>query len=248
MIPGMRRPARPALALVLGLVLAGCGDGDEPLAPTADGPSSTVATSSAVPGTRPSPTEASSLPEQTASPTAEQEDLTPTPSPTPTPISTESIAATPETIAGYQALTSGLTAMFAKEKQLEREEPGVDLQDADDVERFLGDTFPEGVEMAVFSLREDSLTMCLTGPATTFLLVGPHGDAIRQVLGHGECSDAEGIDAEADGDVVVDITFELVGDRPKVRYVATCLKGQNLADQIPGLDDFIEGLNSAAAG
>jgi hypothetical protein len=79
-------------------------------------------------------------------------------------------------------------------------------------------------------------------------LLGPHGDGIRQVLGHGDCSDTEGIDAEADGDVVVDITFELVGDRPKVRYVATIVKGKNLADQIPGLDDFIEALNSRAAG
>ena len=55
--------------------------------------------------------------------------------------------------------------------------------------------------------------MCLTGPAATFLLLGPDGDGIRQVLGPGDCSDTESIDAEADGDVVVDITFEIVGKR-----------------------------------
>jgi hypothetical protein len=248
MMPGMRRPVGPSLALVaglaLGLVLAACGDRVEPPAPTADGLSTTVATSSAVPGTRPSPT-VSTHPEQTVGATAAPDTLTPTASTTPTPISTESIPATPETLAGYQALTTGLTALFARADKLVGEDPAADPQDADDVKRLVGDVFPDGVDLVVFS-GDDALIMCLTGPATTFLLLVTHGDGIRQVLGPGDCSDIESIDAEADGDVVVDITVELVGDRPKVRYVATVVKGQNLADGIPGLEDFIEGLNSAA--
>ncbi len=174
--------------------------------------------------------------------------MDPTTSATPTPISTESIPATPQTLAGYQALTIGLTALFAKVEKLEQEHPGVVPQDVDDLKRLVGEVFPEGVDLVVFSLRDDALVMCLTGPAATFLLLGPDDDHIRQVLGPGDCSDTESIDAEADGDVVVDITFEIVGKRSRLRYVATVVKGQNLADQIPGLDGFIEGLNTRVAG
>ena len=174
--------------------------------------------------------------------------MDPTTSATPTLISTESIPATPETLAGYQTLTTGLNALFAEAEKLEREDPEADLQDADDVKRLVGDVFPEGVDLVVFSLRDDALVMCLTGPATTFLLLGPDDDHLRQVLGPGDCRDTESIDADADGDVVVDITFEIVGDASTVRYVATVAKGQNLADQIPGIDDFIESLNTRVAG
>ena len=38
------------------------------------------------------------------------------------------------------------------------------------------------------------------------------------------------------------------GTRSTVRYVATVAKGQNLADQIPGIDDFIKSLNARLAG
>ena len=46
----------------------------------------------------------------------------------------------------------------------------------------------------------------------------------------------------------MDVTVDLVGDRPKAQYVATVMKGQNLAEQISGIDDFIDGLNARAAG
>ncbi len=239
----MRRPARPALALLMLVVLAGCGEQTEP--PAADGPSPSVATSSEVPGTRPSPTEFSSAQAPRTS-TPAQESLIPRASPT--PISTESIPATPGTLAGYQALMTGLTALFAKIETLERGDRDVDPKDADDLERLVGDVFPEGVELDVFSLGEVGLIMCLTGPAATFVVLGPEGDGIRQVLGRGDCTDPQSIDAEADGDVVVDVTVDLVGDPPKAQYVATVMKGQNLAEQIPGIDDFIDGLNAAVAG
>ncbi len=225
-----------------------CGDRGEPTAAAAGGPSPTVATTSAVPRHAAQPHGVLECPGTDSQSRAVPGDPTPTASAAPTPISTESIPATPETLAGYQALTTGLTALFAEAEKIEQEDPGADPQDADDVKRLVGEVFPDGVDLVVFSDRDDAFTMCLTGPATTFLLLGPDGDGIRQVLGPGDCSDTESIDAEADGDVVVDITFEIVGERSTVRYVATVAKGQNLADQIPGIDDFIDGLNARVAG
>lgn len=243
MMPGMRRPV--AVALLLGLTVAGCGDQDERPAPAADGSSPAVASSSAVPGTRPSPTESSTDPEPTSSPTV-GEGPTPTVTTAPTPISTESVAAAPETLAGYRALATGIGAFFTTARQMEKKHPDADPQNADEVDELLGDVYPDGVDLVVFGVEKASVTVCLTGPSATFLLLASQDDSIRQVFGAGDCDDPASVDAEADGDVVVDVTFDITGNRPQ--YVATVVKGQNLADQIDDLDTWIQVLNEEMAG
>ena len=150
MMPVMRPLARPGLALALCLVLclalAACGERGEPPAAAADGPSPTVAATSAVPRHAAQPRRGFDCRRnrQPSSYDVRGSPWTPTTSATPTPISTESIAATPQTLAGYQALTTGLTALFAEVEKLEQEDPGADPQDADDLKRLVGDGVPRG--------------------------------------------------------------------------------------------------------
>ena len=245
----MRRRARTALALPLavGLALVGCGNQDEPTGPGADRSSPAVATSSTTPGTSPSPVPSSSASDETASPTATEEVRTPTPSGgPPPPLSTESIAATPETLDGYRALATGLGAFFTKAQQLDEKYPDAYPQNAEEVDELLGDVYPDGVDLEVFGVEKARVTLCLTGPAATFLLMTSHGEGIRQVFGGGDCGDPASVDAEADGDVVVDLTFDISGIRPV--YVPHVVKGQNLAAQIADLDTWVQVLNEWMAG
>ena len=242
MMRGMRhRAVVPALLLLL--ALSACADEE----PVADAPTPTpTPTESTVPGTKPSPTVPSTAPEETASPNATEEAATATPSTgPPTPLSTESIAATPETLDGYRALATGLGAFFTAAQRMERRYPDADPQNADEVDDLLGDVYPAGVDLVVFGVAKASFTVCLTGPAATFQVLAAHDDGIRQIFGGGDCGDPASVDAEADGDVVVDVTFDLSGDRPQ--YVATVVKGQNLAARIADLDSWIRILNKEMA-
>jgi hypothetical protein len=244
MIPGMRHHAA-VLAVLLLLALSACAD-DNPVADSAPITPTPSETSSEVPGTRPSPTPSptpSASEEESASPTV-AEDPTPSTGP-PTPLSTDSIAATPETLDGYRALATGLGAFFTRAQQVEEQRPGADPQNADEVNELLGDVYPEGVDLVVFEEQNTGLVLCLTGTGATFLLLAGHGDGIRQVFGGGDCDDPASVEAEVDGDVVVDVTFDIAGDSPE--YAATVVKGQNLADQIDDLDKWIQVLNKEMA-
>jgi hypothetical protein len=243
MMRGMRRlVAVPAFLLLL--ALSACAD-DEPAADqSSPTPTPTVST---VPGTSPSPTASSSAPDEPAGPSVTDEPPTATPSTgPPTALSTESIAATPETLDGYRALATGLGAFFTAARKMEKKHPDADPQNADDVDELLGDVYPDGVDLAVFGVEKASLTLCLTGPAATFQLLVSRDDGIRQVFGGGDCGDPAAVGAEADGDVVVDVTFDISGNRPE--YVGTVVKGQNLAAQIADLDTWIRVLNEEMAG
>ena len=239
----MRRLAAVPAALLL-LALSACADNE----PAADQSSPTpTPTASTVPGTSPSPTASSSAPDEPASPSVTAEPPTATPSTgPPTALSTESIAATPETLDGYRALATGLGAFFTKAQQLDEQHPDADPQNAEEVDELLGDVYPDGVDLVVFGVEKASLTLCLTGPAATFVLMASHGDGIRQVFGGGDCGDPASVEAEVDGDVVVDVTFDISGNRPE--YVGTVVKGQNLAAQIADLDTWIQVLNEEMAG
>ena len=243
MMPVMRhRAAVPAFLFVL--ALSACA-GDERAADSATVASTPSDSASVVPGTRPSPTESTNTPEPTLSSTV-GESRTPSATTAPTPISTESIAATPETLDGYRALATGLGAFFTKAEQLDEKHPDADPKNAEEVDELLGDVYPDGVDLVVFGVEKASVTMCLTGPAATFLLVASHGDGIRQVFGGGDCADPASVDAEADGDVVVDLTFDISGNPPV--YAAHVVKGQNLAAQIADLDTWVQVLNEGMAG
>lgn len=244
MMRGMRALSGAVLALVGALGLTGCGDQtSSPSASRAD------MTSNATPGTSPAPSHST-----TASSTPGDLEESPTPSGSsspPQPVSTEVVVATPETLDGYRALATGLTAFFVRAEEVEKQHPGEAPQSADEVEDLLGDVFPDGVDLIVFEPEQDALTMCLTGPADTFMVLAGHGDGIRQTLGPGDCANAVQIRTLDDGDVVVDIDFGLdVGDDDQARasYSSRVMKGQNLADQIPDLDAFLDVLNRAAAG
>lgn len=237
------RPASLLLALLL--ALAGCGDaGASDVARNSD-PSPTGSPSE-VPGTRPST--ATPTPTQTPSPV--QESLTPTSSPTPPePVSTEVVRADPETLAGYQALATGLSAFFVKAQGMEKEHPGAHPHSVQDIDELLGDVYPEGVDLAVFEDDSDALTMCLTGPSSTSAVLGDHGEGVRAIFGTGGCDRATSIRDLEDGDLVVDITFDIVGQHePRAHYSGRVMKGQNLADQIPDLLRFVRVMNRAAAG
>jgi hypothetical protein len=244
MMRGMPSLSGAVLALVCALGLTGCGDQTSPRSA-----SSPDVTSNATPGTNPSPATGT-----TASSGAVEPEESPTPSGSgspPEPVSTEVVEATPETVDGYRALATGLTAFFVRAEQVEKQHPGEDPQSADEVDDLLGDVFPDGVDLVVFEPEEGALTMCLTGPADTFMVLAGHGDGIRQTLGPGDCANAEQVRTLDDGDVVVDIDFGLdVGDddQPRAYYSSRVVKGQNLADQVPDLDAFLDVLNRAAAG
>jgi hypothetical protein len=242
---GMRHRAA-ALAVLLLLGLSACAD-QNPVADSATITPTPSETSSQVPGTRPSPTPSptpSPSEEESAGPTNIEDDPAPSTGP-PTPLSTESIPATPETLDGYRALATGIGAFFTKAQQLEKEHPGADPRTADEVNELLGDVYPSGVDLVVFGVRQASLLVCLTGPASTFMLLSSNDESIRQVFAGGDCDDPTSVDGAADGDVVVDITFGFEVNKP--RYVATVVKGQNLADQIEDLDTWIEVLNKDVA-
>ena len=240
MMRGMRALSGAVLALVCALGLTGCGD--QTSSPSASPPD---VTSNATPGTSPSPTSTTA----SSTPVELEESATPSGSSSPPePVSIEVVEATPETLDGYRALATGLTAFFVRAEQVEKQHPGADPQSADEVDQLLGDVFPDGVDLVVFEPEEEALTMCLTGPADTFMVLAGHGDGIRQNLGPGDCADAAHVRTH-DGDVVVDIDFGLdVGDddQPRAYYSSRVMKGQNLADQIPDLDAFLDVLNRAA--
>jgi hypothetical protein len=242
MMRGMRLRAAVLTVLLL-LGVSACAE-DNPAADSAPVIPAPGETSSEVPGTRPSPAQSTSSPEPTVSPTAGE---SPTATAAPTPISTESIAATPETLDGYRALATGIGAFFTTARQMEEKHPDADPQNADEVDELLGDVYPGGVDLVVFDVADAGLTVCLTGPAATFLLLTGHDEGIRQLFGGGDCQAPQSIDAEAGADVVVDVTFGLVGDEPHTKYVGTVVKGQNLADQIEDLDTWIQVLNEDMA-
>ena len=102
-----------------------------------------------------------------------------------------------------------------------------------------------GVDLVVFDVGKASLPLCLTGPASTFMLLVSDEIALTQSFGGGDCSDPASVDAAVDGDVVVDITLGMKGT--KSVYVPTVLKGQNLAVQISDLDSWIRILNKEMA-
>ncbi len=248
MMRGMRALSGVLLTLVCALALSGCGD--QTSSSSASSPDITSnATSNATPGTNPSPATAT-----TASSGAVEPEESPTPSGSgspPEPVSTEVVEATPATLDGYRALATGLTAFFVRAEQVEKKHPGADPKSADEVDELLGDVYPDGVDLVVFSPAQDALTVCLTGPADTFMVLAGHGDGIRQTLGPGDCENAGQVRTLDDGDVVVDIDFGVdVGDddQPRALYTSRVVKGQNLADQIPDLDAFLEVLNRAADG
>jgi hypothetical protein len=178
-------------------------------------------------------------------------DETLSPSSTPVePVSTEVIDATPGTVAGYQALATGLAALFRKAEQVERKDPDASPTTPEEIEELLGDVLPAGVDLAVFVEDGQALTVCLTGPATTFVVLGVHEDALRQVFGRGDCDGAAATSSADDADIVVDIAVDLVGEDDDIHaeYSSRVVKGQNLADQIPELEEFLDVINRAIAG
>jgi hypothetical protein len=246
MMRGMRALSGALLTLVCALGLSGCGD--QTSSSSASSPDITSnATSNATPGTNPSPATAT-----TASSGAVEPEESPTPSGSPPePVSTEVVEATPATLGGYRALATGLTAFFVRAEQVEKKHPGADPKSADEVDELLGDVYPDGVDLVVFSPAQDALTVCLTGPADTFMVLAGHGDGIRQTLGPGDCENAGQVRTLDDGDVVVDIDFgfdDADDGQPRAYYRPRVVKGQNLADQIPDLDAFLDVLNRAADG
>ncbi|MEO6512868.1 MAG: hypothetical protein ABIO16_17855, partial [Nocardioides sp.] len=115
---------------------------------------------------------------------------------------------------------------------------------ADEVDALLGDIYPDGVDLVVF---DENGVICLTGPAATFVLLGEHGDTLRQIYGPGGCDNASSVSGLEDGDIVVDITFDIVGkDHPRPHYKPRVMKGQNLVDQIPDLVGYLDVLNRLA--
>ena len=126
-------------------------------------------------------------------------------------------------------LATGLGAFFTAAQKMERQHPDADPRSADDVNALLGDVYPNGVDLVVFDVGKASLTLCLTGPASTFMLLVSDEIALTQSFGGGDCSDPALVDPAVDGGVVVDITLGMKGT--KSVYVPTVLKGQNLAVQ-----------------
>jgi hypothetical protein len=224
---------RTSLVLLLLLTLAGCGDAD----------SSEVARNSDVPGTRPS----TAAPSPTDTPTSVEESLTPSSSPSPSePVSTEIVDVSPEALAGYRALATGLASLFRKAQRIEKNHPDANPQTTDEINELIGDVYPDGVALVVF---DEGGVICLTGPGRTAVVLGEHGDGIRQAFRTGDCDGASVGEELADGDIVVDIAFGLVGeDDSGVRYRSRVMKGQNLADQIPDFGAFLDVLNRAVAG
>ncbi len=242
----MRALSGLTLSLVVALSVTGCGD--ETASSTVTAGSSASIRSNATPGTSPAPSSAAT-PSQAATPsTMPEESLTPAAPPS-EPVSTEVVDATPETVAGYRALANGLTAMFEKAGQIEKESPDVNPQGADEIKEVLGDVFPDGVDLVKFEEEGDAATICLTGPETTFVVLGQRGEGLRQIYGGGNCDDASSIRDVDDADVVVDLDFEVTSEgKPRVRFVSRVVRGQNLVDEVPELLDYIDVLNRAAAG
>ena len=180
----MRRPARPALALLMLVVLAGCGEQTEPPPrPTARRPRSPRRAKSPARG----PARRSF---ECAGATNEYSGAG---KPDPEGVAHAHLhrehPGDPRDARRLPGADDRTHRALRQDRDARARNRDVDPKDADDLERLVGDVFPEGVELDVFSLGEVGLIMCLTGPAATFVVLGPEGDGIRQVLGRGDCTD-----------------------------------------------------------
>ena len=159
--------------------------------------------------------------------------ITPTPSASPT-----EAPGTSSTVQAYNLLAQDTNRFVAAAEAVEETNPDAQPQTVEELLALVDYTFADGVALSVYEDKHNG-HVCFTGPEKTFLsLSESEGGDLRRILGTGEC-------AYDDGDVVLEITFK-PGER--LRVEERLVKGEDIAEQIPALDGFVDVLNEAFAG
>jgi hypothetical protein len=136
-------------------------------------------------------------------------------------------------VQAYDVLVRQTDRFFAAAQIAEEANPDADPQSAEELLALVDYSFAEGVALSAY----DEEHVCFTGPGPTYLSLVERKDDLRRSLGTGEC-------AYDDGDVVLEVVFdEGAGFHLKQRVV----KGADIAEQIPALDDFVDTVNDALA-
>lgn len=136
-------------------------------------------------------------------------------------------------VEAYAVLVRQTDRFFAAASAAEKTNPDADPQSAEELLALVDYTFTEGVTLAKY----DEEHLCFTGPGSTYLSLFERKDDLRRLLGTGECT-YDG------GDVVLEVVFD---EGAGLHLEQRVLEGADIAEQIPGLDDFVDTVNEAFA-
>jgi hypothetical protein len=141
------------------------------------------------------------------------------------------------TVEAYAVLVRHVNGFFRAAEAAEEQHPEAVPESLEDVLALAGYVFRDGVSLREYDLTDDHV--CFTGPQDTYLALTEVDHDLRRLLGTGGCD-------YTDGEIVLE--YGLAKNAPGFRLRERVIKGRDLAQQVPGLDEFADIINAGTGG
>ena len=151
----------------------------------------------------------------------------------PTGTATTGSASPMTTVEAYAVLVRNVNGFLEAAEAAGEQHPEAVPQTAEDLRALTDYVFRDGVSLQEYDDPESHI--CFTGPQDTYLAVTEVDHDLRRILGTGDCD-------YSDGEIV--LVYRLTQDVDGLTWSERVDKGQDLAEQVPGLDEFADIINA----